>query len=134
MRVGDLLRQDHDDRVAADIRATPGDLAVRVERDAVSGGIAPDEPGFAWEDLPGVIRIGFCLGVFAAGDAADQPGAVAELLVDTLEQPRHAVLRRPPPAAPGPAVDARIHVAADIRLHLRPFIDWLRVSHLTVLR
>jgi hypothetical protein len=33
-----------------------------------------------------VIRIGVCLGVFAAGDAADQPGAVAELLVDTLEQ------------------------------------------------
>jgi hypothetical protein len=28
----------------------------------------------------------------------------------------HAVLRRPPPAAPGPAVDARIHVADDIRL------------------
>jgi hypothetical protein len=40
MRVGNLLRQDHDDRVAADIRATPGDLAVRVERDAVSGRIA----------------------------------------------------------------------------------------------
>jgi hypothetical protein len=61
MRVGDLLRQDHDDRVAADIRAPPGDLAVRVERDAVSGGVAPDEPGFAREDLPRVIRIRVCL-------------------------------------------------------------------------
>jgi len=117
MRVGDLLRQDHDDRIAADIRPTPSDLAVRVERDAVSGGIAPDEPGFAWEDLARVIRIGVCLGVFAAGDAADQPGAVAELLVDTLEQTSQTVLRRPPPAAPGPAVDARIHVADNIRLH-----------------
>jgi hypothetical protein len=99
---------------------------VRVERDAVSGRISPDEPGFAWEDLARVIRIGICLGVFAAGDAADQPGAIAELLVDTLEQTRHAVLHRPPPAAPGSAVDARIHVADDIRLHLRPFTDWLR--------
>jgi hypothetical protein len=26
--------------------------------------------------------------------------------VDTLEQTRHAVLRRPPPAAPGSAIDA----------------------------
>src|ERR1700739_3449637 len=119
MRVGDLLRQDHDDRVPAVIRATPGDLAVRVERDAVSGGIAPDEPGFAREDLARVIRIGVYLGVFAAGDAADQPGAVAELLVDALEQTIQAVLRRPPPAAPGPAFDARIHVADDIRLHRR---------------
>jgi hypothetical protein len=35
--------QHRDDRVAADIRATPSDLAVRVEHDAVSGGVAPDE-------------------------------------------------------------------------------------------
>ena len=83
----------------------------------VSCSVAPNEPGFAWEDLARVIRIGICLGIFAAGDAADQPGAVAELLVDTLEQARHAVLRRPPPAAPGPAIDTRIHVAEDIRLH-----------------
>ena len=120
MRVGDLLGQHRDDRVAADIRATPSDLAVRIERDAISGGVASDEPGFTREDLTRVIRIGVCLGVFAAGDATDQPGATAELLVDTLEQPRHAVLRRPPPATPGPAVDARIHVADDIRLHRCP--------------
>src|SRR6185437_9592692 len=55
MRVGDLLGQHRDDRVAADIRATPGDLAVSVERDAVSCRIAPDEPRFAWEDLARVI-------------------------------------------------------------------------------
>src|SRR5262249_41991996 len=42
MRVGDLLGQHRDDRVAPDIRATPSDLAVRVERDAVNGGVALD--------------------------------------------------------------------------------------------
>src|SRR6185437_14406500 len=83
MRVGDLFGQHHDDRVAADIRATPGDLAASVESDAVSWDVAPNEPGFAREDLARVIRIGIFLGVFAAGDAADQPGAIAELLVDT---------------------------------------------------
>jgi hypothetical protein len=31
---------------------------MRIERDAVSGGVAPDEPGFAREDLARVIRIG----------------------------------------------------------------------------
>jgi hypothetical protein len=61
MRVGDLLGQHRDDRVAADVGPSPGDLAVRVERDAVSGGVAPDEPGFAREDLPRVIRIRVCL-------------------------------------------------------------------------
>src|SRR5260221_548823 len=39
MRVGDPLRQHRDDRVAADVRASPSDLAVRVERDAVGGGV-----------------------------------------------------------------------------------------------
>jgi hypothetical protein len=74
------------------------DLTVRIERDAVSGGVAPDEPGFAREDLARVIRIGVCLGVFAAGDTADQPGAVAEPLVDTL---RTDLPCGSPPAATG---------------------------------
>ena len=41
MRVGDLFRQHRDDLVAADIGPPPGDLALGVERDAVSGGVAP---------------------------------------------------------------------------------------------
>ena len=49
--------------------------------------------------------------------AAD-PARRAELFVQALEQPRHAVLGGPPPAAENAAVDARIHVADHIRLHL----------------
>ena len=40
MRVGNLLGQHHDDRVAADLGTPPGDPAPRIQRDAVSGGIA----------------------------------------------------------------------------------------------
>ena len=35
MRVGDPLGQHRDDRVAADVGPPPGDLALRIERDAV---------------------------------------------------------------------------------------------------
>ena len=118
MRVGDPLGQHRDDRVAADVGPSPGDLALRIERDAVGGGIAPGEPRFPRIGLVGVIGVGIGLGVFAAGHPADQPGAAAELLVQALEQPRHAVLGGPPPAAENAAVDARVHVADHIRLHL----------------
>src|SRR4029077_18379373 len=117
MRVGDLLSQHRDDRVAANIGPPPGDLALGVERDAVSFRVAPREPGFARIALIRVARVGLRLGVFAAGDAADQPRAAAELFVYALEQPRHAVLGRPPPAAENAAVDARVHVTDQIRFH-----------------
>src|SRR5215471_13362394 len=109
MRVGDPLRQYHDDRVAADVGPSPGDLTLRIERDAVGRGVTPGKPSFP--------RVGLVLGIFAAGDTADEPGAAAELLVQTLEQPRHTVLRGPPPAAENAAVDARVHVTDYIRLH-----------------
>jgi len=117
MRVRNLLRQHHDDGVAADVGPSPGDLAPRIERDAVSFRIAPHEPGFPRIDLVGLIGVGLGLGVFAAGHPADQPGAAAELIVQALEQPRHAVLGGPPPAAENAAVDARVHVADHRRLH-----------------
>ena len=58
MHVGDPLRQHHDDRVAADVGPSPGDRALRIERDAVGGGIAPDEPRFPRIGLVGVIGVG----------------------------------------------------------------------------
>jgi hypothetical protein len=63
MGVGDLFGQHGHDRIVADIGAPPGNLAVRVERDAISGRFAPREP---W--LPRIapvreIGIGFQLGV-----------------------------------------------------------------------
>src|SRR6266566_4985996 len=106
MRVRDLPGQHRDDRVAANIGAPPGDLALGVECDAVSFGVAPSEPGFARIGLIRVAGIGLGLGVFAAGDAADQPRAAAELFVYALEQSGHAVFARPPAAAQDAAVDA----------------------------
>src|SRR5205807_7419322 len=87
---------------------SPGDLALRIECYAVGGGITPGEPRFPRIGLVGVAGVGLGLGVFAAGHTADQPGAAAELLVQALEQPRHAVLGGPPPAAENAAVDARV--------------------------
>jgi len=117
MRVRDLLGQHRDDRVAADIGPPPGNLALCVECDAVSFRVAPREPGFARIGLLRVTGVGLRPGVFAAGDAADQPRAAAELFVDALEQPSHPVFARPPAAAEDAAVDARVHVTDHIRLH-----------------
>ena len=117
MRVRDPLRQHRDDRVAADFGASPGDLAPRIERDAIGGGITPGEPRFPGIGLVGVIGVGLGLGIFAAGHPADEPGAAAELLMQALEQPRHAVLGGPPPAAENATVDTRVHVADYIRLY-----------------
>src|SRR5262249_33664358 len=117
MRVGHLLSQHRDNRVAADIRASPGDLSVSIESDAIGSGCAPTEPRLPSINLIRAIRIGLGLCIFAPGHATDEPGAVAELLMDALEQSRHAVLTRTPPAVPNASVDAGIHVADHIRLH-----------------
>ena len=58
MRVGDPLRQYRDDRVAADVGPSPGDLAPGVEGDAVGFRVAPREPGFPRIGLVGVIGVG----------------------------------------------------------------------------
>ena len=72
MRVRHRLGENGDDRIAADIRAAPCNLAAAIEHDAISLGIAPGEPGLAREGLRGRIGIGCPLGKLAAGDAADQ--------------------------------------------------------------
>ena len=81
MRVGHPLGRHRDDRVAADLGPSPGDLALRIERDAVGGGTTPGEPGLPRIGLIGVASLGLRFGVFAAGDPADEPGAAAEPLV-----------------------------------------------------
>jgi hypothetical protein len=48
---------------------------------------ATGEPRFPWIGLVDVIGVGIGLGLFAAGHAADEPRAAAELLVQALEQP-----------------------------------------------
>ena len=53
MWVGDLLGQHRDGPVAANIGPPPGNLALGVERDAVSFRVATCEPGFP---LIGLIR------------------------------------------------------------------------------
>jgi hypothetical protein len=73
--------------------------------------VAPGEPRFPRIGPVGAIGVGLGPGVFAAGHAADGPGAAAKSLVQALEQPSHAVLGGSPPAAENAAVDARVHVA-----------------------
>ncbi len=116
MGVGDLFRQHGDDRVAADVGAPPGDLAVRVEHDTVGVCIGPGEPGLPWIGPVYVIGISLPLGEFLTGDAADEPGVAAELLVQAFEQSR-ADPFGPPPAYQDAAVHARDHMADHKRLH-----------------
>src|SRR5262249_22063314 len=89
------------------------------ESDAIGGSVAPVEPRLPSINPLRAIRISFGLRIFAPGHATDEPGAVAQLLMDALEQSRHAVLARPPPAMPNASVDAGVHVANHIRLHPR---------------
>src|SRR5205085_2941072 len=117
MGIGDLLGQQHDDRVAADVGAAPGDLAVGIEDDAVDCRIALGDPVLPWIFLPRLRRIGLAFGKFLAGDAADQPRIAAQLLMQALEQAGVAIAGRSPAAAKDAAIDARDHVADDVRLH-----------------
>src|SRR5262249_6041440 len=118
MRIGDLLGQYDHDRIAADIRAAPPDLAVRSENDAVRHGIAPGEPWLTRKRLLRRSGIGLALGEFRAGDAADQPGVAAEFVVDALEQ-LAARPFGPLAAVECAAVHAGDHQADDMRFHIK---------------
>src|SRR3954471_9178814 len=58
MCVGDLLRQHRDNRVTADLGASPGDLALGVEHDPIRGGIAPGEPRLPRKTLIAAVGVG----------------------------------------------------------------------------
>src|SRR2546423_2361731 len=60
------------------------------------------EPRFPRIGLVGVSGVGRGLGVFAAGHKADERGAAAELIMQALEPPRHAVFGGPPRFQKGP--------------------------------
>jgi hypothetical protein len=77
VRVRDLFGQHGDDRVAADVGPSPGNLAVRVEHDTPGRCIAPREPGFSWIGLVCVIGVS-ALGEFLTGHATDEPGVAAK--------------------------------------------------------
>ena len=117
VRVGHRFGQHDDDRIASDVAAAPGDLAVRIEDDATSGRIAPGEPRFSRVPLIGVIGIGITLGVFLAGDAADQPGVNREPLVQPLENYSSARVFGPPSVRERTPIEAGDHVADHVRLH-----------------
>src|SRR5215470_11906005 len=86
MRIGHLLGQNDHDRITADVRAAPADLAMRIEHDAVGLGVAPGKPWLARKRLLRRNGIGLALGELRAGHPADQPGIAAELVMDALEQ------------------------------------------------
>ena len=117
MGVCNLCGQHGDDRIVADIGAPPGDLAVRVEHDAIRGRVAPGEPRFPRIALVRVLGIGVSHGVFLTGDAPHEPGVAAEQCVQTVEHPAPVCVLRPPPGYEGTAVHARDHVTNHVRLH-----------------
>src|SRR5581483_5939515 len=95
MRIRHALGQHNDDGIAADIGAAPPDLAMRVEHNTVSLGIAPRKPVFAWQFFARRFGIGPALGEFGTGDAADHPGIAAELVMNLLEPVGAGALRTP---------------------------------------
>src|SRR5260363_201474 len=115
MRIRHRLGEHDHDRITADVGASPADLALRIEHDAIGPGVAPDDPILARKALRRHCRIGRALGEFLAGDASDQPGIAAELLMDLLEQITRALWS--PAARQSPAIDARGHQADDVRFH-----------------
>jgi hypothetical protein len=70
---------------AADISPPPGDLALRIEHDAVGRRIAPGEPGLPRIGLLGMPGIGVALRIFLTGAAPDELGIAAEPLMQALE-------------------------------------------------
>src|SRR5437764_7043542 len=107
MRVGDAFGQYDDDRIVTDVAAAPRDLAVRIEHDAISGRVVPGKPGLPRVMSVGAMRIGLALGVFLAGDAADEPGVNRQPLVQPLEHLSSARVFRPPSAGQPTPMDAR---------------------------
>jgi hypothetical protein len=87
MSVRDLFREDDDERIAADIRAAPDDLALRIQHHPVGLGVAPGEPGLAGKAFAGRCGIGVALGELLAGDAADKPGVAVEFVVSRSNRP-----------------------------------------------
>ncbi|MFK4719816.1 hypothetical protein ABIE89_000916 [Bradyrhizobium niftali] len=110
------LGQHHHDRIAANIRAAPADLALRIEHDAIGLCITPRKPRLPRKRLGRPGGIGLALGELRAGDAADHPGIAAELIMDLLEPVRARALRTPA-AGVCAAIQAGVHQTDDIRLH-----------------
>src|SRR5262249_31351045 len=117
VRVRNIFREDHNDRIAANVRTTPVDLTVSVEHDAVGLCVASCKPGVARKSLccAGIDHLS--LGELLASDAADQPGVSVEFVVQPLEQVTGSQSRRAPAAMKCPAVDTGGHVADDVWLH-----------------
>jgi hypothetical protein len=74
MGVPHLVGQDGNNRIAADIGASPSDFAVRIEHNAVSGRAAPGEPVLSRVMLVGVVWVRIQFGVSLGADAPDKPG------------------------------------------------------------
>jgi hypothetical protein len=83
--VGDLFGQHDNDRIVADIGASPSDLSVRIEHESIRGRVRPGDPRLSRIALVRVIGIGVELGVFLTGDVAHEPGIAREPFMQALE-------------------------------------------------
>jgi len=118
MGVADLVGQDGNNRIAADIGTSPNDFAVRIEHNSVCGRAAPGEPALSRVMLVGVVWVRIPFGVSLTADAPDKPGIGAQSIVQRFEKAPAFGVFRTPPADQGPTIDARYHVADNAGLHV----------------
>src|SRR5712671_2412680 len=107
-----LGKHDHD-RVAADVRTAPADLAVGVQHHAVRLHITLREPRLAGKALPRRGRVGLAFGELLTRDAANQPGVTGKFVVHALEEIPGRSLG-PPAAGKRPTVDAGCRDAGQV--------------------
>src|SRR6185437_14241216 len=129
VRVGDVLGEYDDDRVAADIGPAPGDLPARIQHDPICLGIASGKPRLSRVAPIGAGIIGARLRELLPGHAADEPRVTADLAVQALEEIAPVASRWPPSAVQDASVNARHHVANDVWFHSRRHLSSPRSSH-----
>src|SRR6202043_1910603 len=119
IRVRNCLGKDYHDRVSADVRTAPADLAVSVEHDAIGRRVASREPGLARKGLFRRRGIRLALGELLAGDAADEPCVAGQFVMHTFEQVRARSLGAPT-TVERPTVHTGGHEADDVWFHANP--------------
>src|SRR5579872_5279677 len=117
MRVGDLLRQYDDNRVAADVGPPPGDLAPSIQHNSVCRRTSASEPGLPGVGPLRVSLVGFRFRKLLPRHPAHEPRLAAQFHVQALEELSPFASLRTPSAVQDAPVDARHHVADYVRLH-----------------
>lgn len=108
-----------DDRIPANVAASPGDLALCAQRDAMRLGTSLWQPRRPGKLHFRTVGVGFSLGEFLARDTSDEPRSATKPVMQLLVYLVRMRAARRPAFGQDPAVDAAGHVTDDMRLHVR---------------